>query len=912
MVVTLAICSCEPDSTAGERIDKAKRLVSSGEFRAGTIELKNLLLVNGDNVEARLLLANLNYDLGDFVAAEDDVKKVIAQGVSAELVKPLLSKILFLQGRYETLLTMSSSGLGAEDESVVLASQGLAEAFLGEHRKAERLIERALHIDPESAYSLVARAQIFLALNDLVKAKSFLDKALKVDAESPLALALLGDLEVKNNNFKSAVELYSKAFHYQPLNFSVLFRRASAYIYAKDYVNAAVDVATVIKAYPNSTAVNYLKGIVLFNEDDLVAAESAFSVAAQDSTRLPLSLYYLSLINVINGNKVQAEVYAEHFLSLDYESDVARRLLAIIKLDRFEYSEAEELIRPVAENGQAVYDINILADSLMNQGKVRLGVAVLDTALAVDPLSSKARVRFGAGLIAAGYEAEGVAHLERVIGTDPLYDQAVVLLINHFIKENKYTKAMSSVESFISRSPESVDAYNLLGKLLLLQGRDPQAYKAFSKARGLSLGDPYASQNLAYLKIKDKDFKSARLFYNEVIEVYPENISVLMKLASLSELEGDVKGMLVVLKSTITKHPQAIEPKLKLSSYYLFHGESEKVPVVFDGVAGEDRLNPSILKVLSLSHLERSQFGMAEFYLEKLIDLEPDSASVRYHMARVYAGKGLVDKVKPELEASIEADEAYYPARLALARLLIAQGDKDKASFQFSTLEKLAPKNPDVLQVKAMLSHLNGDSEAALDIAESSFLNNPTASNLMFLGNQKWISGDSYGAQSISESWLKDHPDDGDVRMALAVSYTVQNKNKEAVDHYNSILNGDPENVMALNNLAWLLRDSDPGKAVEYASRARTIRPESASVLDTLAVALLKDGKFKNARRTIDRALEKNSKNMSIRYHSAMIDASSGDSDSAMKELVVLLDEAGDFSERDDASRLLSKLRNDG
>ena len=144
--------------------------------------------------------------------------------------------------------------------------------------------------------------------------------------------------------------------------------------------------------------------------------------------------------------------------------------------------------------------------------------------------------------------------------------------------------------------------------------------------------------------------------------------------------------------------------------------------------------------------------------------------------------------------------------------------------------------------------------------------------------------------------------------MALANSYAASNQVNMAIKEYVRVLEINGNNHMALNNLAWFLRDTNPQQALEYAKRANEIKPESATLMDTLAVVLLKNGEIQKAQRTIARALVNAPGNLTMRYHSAMIDSSVGDKASAIKTLKAILEKGTDFPEKEQAIKLLAQL----
>jgi predicted Zn-dependent protease len=70
-----------------------------------------------------------------------------------------------------------------------------------------------------------------------------------------------------------------------------------------------------------------------------------------------------------------------------------------------------------------------------------------------------------------------------------------------------------------------------------------------------------------------------------------------------------------------------------------------------------------------------------------------------------------------------------------------------------------------------------------------------------------------------------------------------------------SMLELDGDNVYALNGLAWLLKDTRPERALDYATRASLLAPDSLDVIDTLATVQVANRRFADAVRSANRGL---------------------------------------------------------
>ena len=158
------------------------------------------------------------------------------------------------------------------------------------------------------------------------------------------------------------------------------------------------------------------------------------------------------------------------------------------------------------------------------------------------------------------------------------------------------------------------------------------------------------------------------------------------------------------------------------------------------------------------------------------------------------------------------------------------------------------------------------------------------------------------------DGWLAQHPQDTPVRMAYANALQLAGNFDAAGEQYAQVIENQPDNAIALNNQAWILRKTKPKQALIYARSAADLAPDSPEVLDTLAVVEYLNGDFAKARRSIGRALKASPNHPSMLYHSAMIDAALNDTAGAQATLQKLLATEKDFPEAPEARALLTRL----
>ena len=906
VLVSTFLLGCGETTTAIEYVNNAKSHINSGELAAATIELKNALKVDADSAEARWLLGKVYFDQDDMPSADKEFRHARQLGYSVDDVVPLLAQTFLQQAKFDELLALPVDSLTGESLALLLSTQGLAKLAKGEMPAANTLIESALSEAPGLAYVQMAKARLLHAGGDVDLLRAQLDTLFTIDPDYSPALSLLGDLELQKNELESAKQKYTRAIEAgtsRTAEFSDRLKRALVLIVLKQYDVAQADVSYLLARAPKHPSAHYVQGLIYFQQKEWVDARAAFDQALPAKERYPQILYYLAALHLLEGNREQAVVYASEFYGLAPGDIAGRKLLATIRLDEKDYFEVEELLRPVLALGQNDAGVmNLLANALLRQGKTDEAIDLLSEVAELEPDSAMAQIRLGAGMLAGGVE-----HIESALRLNPDYQQGEILLVLNYLRQNAFDKALKAAEAFSDRQPEAATPYNLLGRVHMATKREKKAREAFQKARELAPGDPFANQALALFAMQEKKYGVAEVHYQEILEQHPDYLPALLKLAALKQLEGEEETFIGYLERAMEANPAAYQPRLVLARYYLSKGRAEKVAVVLNGIDGGSE-NAEVLQVIGLAQLAEEDYHSAQGSFEKLLQLRPDAAAGHYLLARAFDGIGRHELVEPGLRKAIELAPKYIEPRVALARLSLKKEDLQTFEEQLAQLETLAPQNSTIWSLQLAQAKLRGDKPSVLAIYEKAFQQQPSTSTMMGLADQKLSRGDIQGARGLFQNWINGNPEDVDARIALANMLIKEGNTALAVAQYQTVLAYEANNLVALNNLAWFLRDSNTKQAVEFAQQAVKIDGESAAIQDTLAMALLAGGQPNEAKNAIARALGKTPDNASMRYHRVLINLALDQKSSATSELKRLLKSKQQFPERGEAETLMKQL----
>ena len=131
---------------------------------------------------------------------------------------------------------------------------------------------------------------------------------------------------------------------------------------------------------------------------------------------------------------------------------------------------------------------------------------------------------------------------------------------------------------------------------------------------------------------------------------------------------------------------------------------------------------------------------------------------------------------------------------------------------------------------------------------------------------------------------------------------------RSAVALYQAVIALQPDNVVALNNLAWSAGQLGDPKAIGYAERAVRLAPENAAALDTLGTLLVSKGDASKGLEYLKKAADLAPKRHDIRLNYAKALVKAGRTEDARKELTALQAVTDDFPGKSEIPTLLKQL----
>lgn len=908
--IQLALAGCGPSSPE-DFLARAQAEFDKGNLPAASVEAANALGGNPNMVGARWLMGQIALKTGDAARAEKDIRVAIQYGLPRATAQLTLVRAIVLQGAIDRALAETSiipNDVPAKDKAMLLGLRGQALILNGDVGPAEPVLTRALQIDPQATTALVGMAILHLGQRQYDQSRPWIERALKADPTSAEAWGTLGELEFATGNAEQAEIAYGNALKHRSHPSLDRARRALARVDLKKFAEAQADIDALRQGgFKSSPYVNYVQGIIFFHQDKLMEAANAFEACHAADPSFLANRMYLATTRFRLGQTEQALNHAQSLHARLPRSSGVRELLGSIQMGRSEYASARQMLESALHDAPTDRTaLRMLATLSMLEGNKDRGVDYARRIAALDPDSPDAQQTLMVAKLVAGQDFDVITATSSASGSDD-YSRTLLAALNDF-RKGRIATALDQAKRIHEQHPDKVDPLNLIAACHLARGEWDLARSALLKAITLQPNEPSATRNLAQLELNEGKIERATSLLEELLKAHPGQEQAALMLAAIAARAGDGAKSMATLETAVQNNPDALVAAERLAAAHLNAGNIGRVlEITSNRSEAQIQNRPALLELKGKAQMLAGNVTAARASFEQWARLAPDSAAARFLLSDTLARSGDTAQARRELQRAIELDRHYLPARVGEIKMLVQAGELKKAR---QSLDKLRPDFGDqteVLGIEGWFALGTGDPAKAEERFSAALKQRPDAEMTILLARSLLLQQKNDAGLDVLKGWLKERPRDLAVLMELAGSHLALARDEEATASYAQILESYPDYVPALNNIAWLYRDKNRTKAMEYAQRAQNLAPTDPDVLDTLAMLTLKGGDRLRAYNLIREAAQRAPERPEIQLHLATVLLDREQRTEAHEVLRALIAKFPNAPEAQEARQLLAK-----
>jgi Flp pilus assembly protein TadD len=228
--------------------------------------------------------------------------------------------------------------------------------------------------------------------------------------------------------------------------------------------------------------------------------------------------------------------------------------------------------------------------------------------------------------------------------------------------------------------------------------------------------------------------------------------------------------------------------------------------------------------------LQKGEVDEAIHQFQKALQIKPNDAEIHNNLGNALLQKGEVDEAITHFQKALQIKPDDAEIHNNLGNALLQKGEADKAIVHYQKALQIKPDDAEI--------HYN-------------------------LGNVLFQKGETDEAITHFQKALQIKPDYADAHHNLGCALLQKGNVDEAIAHFQKTLQIKPDDTDAQINLAWVLATASQeslrngNQAVELAQQANQLAGgENPTILNTLAAAYAEVGRFSDAKRSAQKAIE--------------------------------------------------------
>jgi cellulose synthase operon protein C len=907
IVGILIYMNSSPNSS--QLIAQGEAYLKKGQLSSSIISLKNAVQTDPASAKARFLLAEALERNGSLVDAEQQYRQAQTLGIDADQTIPRIV-VLMLDSNDTTKLIREfgkTTLKSKESDSDLRAAVALA--YL-EARNIGAAKAQLAAASQSTAATHVAAAQI--ALSEMRKQDALTELAtLKNDTHVPWwALRARSRVYAATGDDEQALDSMRLAHETAPWHQGLMGEYAEKLIAAGRFDQARPLRDKLKKIAPAYYRTFFLDSIFLAKDGKF---DDAYTAAMNVLKILPDHIAALAVatrLELRSGEFASAESHLTRLQALAPDLVEGYALLAELDLRQGKIAAASDAITKGL--GKAPKDRALLGMSgevAWQKGDRDRAIKNVEDAASVQPPQPQVLLRLAQMRSATGQRDKAIEALEqaqKLSATESGIREEIFLAS---LKMNLQEQARNIADAEVSAHPSEPQGYLWQGAV---KGSSGDAAAALALTRkALTIKPDYYPALLILDKLLRNPQERAELLasYKKGVDSGGTEARVYLGYSQL--LQGEKarpEQRMEAIKKGLHAVPTSVALRREAVSLWLAADKKDKALVEAQEGATANPGNAELAALVASTLEMTGDLQQATTKYQQLAEQNPQTTDWHVKVARLQRQAGQKKDAIATLRTAIKArPSAPHPYQM-LAMLQAEIGDFDEALLTVRLLKEQKGQTASALllegdvQVEARKypqALRLYDEAAKAGAAQAAFMHRIAALDR---------SDDKEAANAELARWLIKYPNDVDALALGAQRASARGNYAEAAKFLEIIVKSDPQNAIAMNDLAWAYVQAGNPQALEVAQRAAAAAPSNSSVLDTLAMAQAASGKADEAISTLRQALRNSNGTEVVKVHLADLLMKKGSQTEAREMLSSVDPKNLDREARQQFDRLKSQL----
>lgn len=590
-----------------------------------------------------------------------------------------------------------SAGASAADPQAVRYYEDAVTRFnSGELKGAEIQLKNSLTRDPGQLSARILMGRVQLGLGDAEQAEEALETANKLGADTSVTALPLA--RARNQLGKQQLIIDSLV----PTDFSIdqqpdlWVELGLARLYAKDLDGAEIAFEEALKRRPGHVGARVgLAKVPMEGQDFLAAGGMADEILETAPQNAEAWFIKGSAMHAQGRFQDAAAAYARA-----HELDPGRLQAALGEasalMDGNKPAKAAALLR----NLQPANPYSAVIPYLLSQALER-----------IDRRDEAKKALADAAAIVAAYTPTDIA------------DRPADLLLFGLItfRDGKLEQASSFLETYVNAGGSDIMGRKMLARTLIALGRPGDALRVLARVKANQLADAETLTLLGDANIEMGDFEAAQRNYAEALRDYRGGPAIARRLAIAQYKGGQRAQGVSTLEELNALLPQGAETgnELLLGFLYLAEGRAAEAEAIANRVMAGSQRDADSRNLLATALLVQGRRKAAREVFQQLAADIPDYYPARINLIRLDIADGDYAKASGTLSRMLAEDGEDIQALFESARLARSQGDTRGAIVQLQKVRGQRPASVEAAKALVDAYLAEGDKADAMATANA-------------------------------------------------------------------------------------------------------------------------------------------------------------------------------------------------
>jgi len=471
------------------------------------------------------------------------------------------------------------------------------------------------------------------------------------------------------------------------------------------------------------------------------------------------------------------------------------------------------------------------------KGNREAAEAAFKRAVDVEPKSGAAHLALGNFYFAGNRRAETEREFKAALEVEPKSPSANRALALFYVNTNQPTKAEPYLKAYADLVPDASPKI-ILADFYLANNKTKEGIAVLQELQKTKDGFVAAKLRFARLDSAAGRRPQAYQAIEEALKHEPKNEAA--RLEKIRFLLADKKAADAVkeAKALVADAPQSVTGHYLRGMALAETGDSAEAIKAFQDVLRlAPATVPALVKIATL-YLNQNEAAAAADVLGQAIKLQPDSVLAHFLLSRAMLQVGNVDGAEKDVMKLVALAPNSAETQSLLGDLYWLKHDYARAKSSYLKAAQVQSDSLDALKGLIRVDIAQKAPDAARARIEARLAKNPNDTTLLLLaGAVLTEAGDQRGAESMYMRILQNDPSNMDAYNNLGALYLAQNRLEEAKKQYIDAARKQPKTAVAATTMVGIILtlQSKPGEARQQYQQAIALDPQAAVAANNLA-----------------------------------------------------------------------------